>query len=133
MLDRLHDGRDQVGATVDRFSQNHIRRFRLLKTADGREQIIELTTEASSGDFFDVEASLPQCVGVYKIRRLIIGHNPDSKPFLNITARQTTEGRRFAAPRKPPTIKKRILLIESPFLILGETVEKCSVIFFGMM
>jgi hypothetical protein len=78
----------------------------LLKTADGREQIIELTTEAGAGDFFDVEASLPQCVGVYKIRRLIIGHNPDSKPFLNITARQTTEGRRFSRPQKTPDHQK---------------------------
>src|SRR5262245_48862536 len=100
MLDRLHDCGDQIGATADRFGQDHVRRFGLLKTADGREQIIELTTEAGAGNFFDIEAPLPQSVSVDQIRRLIIGHNPDSKPFLNITASQTTESSRLARPQK---------------------------------
>jgi len=78
----------------------------LLKTANGREQIVELTTEAGARDFFDIEASLPQGVGVDQIRRLIIRHNPNSKPFLNITARQTTEGRRLASPQKPSDHQK---------------------------
>jgi hypothetical protein len=72
----------------------------LLKTANGREQVIELTAKACARDFFDIEASLPQAVGVDQIRRLIIGHNPDLKPFFPVTARQTTEGRRLARPQK---------------------------------
>jgi hypothetical protein len=72
----------------------------LLKTANGREQVVELATEAGARDFFDIEAALPQGVSVNQICRLIIGHNTDAKPFLNITARQTTESRCLAGPKK---------------------------------
>ena len=96
LLQRPHDGGDEISAASDWLGENNIGAGGLFELPDGLGEFVEIAAEASARNFANVEALGSQTVGIDQIGRLVVGDDADFLAAALIVAREAGDGGRFA-------------------------------------
>jgi hypothetical protein len=100
MLEGLHNGGDQIGATTHRLGQDNVRRFVRAEPPDGGDQIIEAAAETRARNLLHVEPLAPQAFGVNQVCGLIVGDDANAQALRHVMPRQASKHRRLSGPEE---------------------------------